>query len=188
MTKANFSAKTDEDLLKMIQEDDLEAYEVFFERHRNAIYRYGLKKGLSPSLSEEALQIIFEKVFEKRALYKPEFKASQWLYIIAKSEVKDLRNREKTQENRKKDLDWSQIPESSPMDLLRSSRDESEDFWLLASELLGPLKEDEKELLRLRFFEDKSFEEIASLLDSSNQSLRKKLSRLFARAKKGDAN
>lgn len=185
MTKIDLKNKSDEELLVLIQKDQLKAYELFFDRHKLAVYRYALKKGLTPPLAEEALQIIFEKIFEKRDAYRDHYKAAQWLYIIAKSEIKDLRNREKTQDLRKNDLLKSQTETSIPYsDQVPPT--EEQDFWSLTDELWKDLSEEDKAILKLRFIEDLSFDEISAQLKLSNESLRKRLSRLFKKVKKGD--
>lgn len=185
MTKLDFKNKSDEELLVLIQKDQLEAYEIFFDRHKMAVYRYAFKKGLTPPLAEEALQIIFEKIFEKRGLYLSHYKAAQWLYIIAKSEIKDLRNREKTQDLRKNDLLKSQTEGSTPFKE-QVPPTEEQDFWSLTDELWKDLSEEDRRLLKMRFVEDLSFEEISRQLKLSNETLRKRLSRLFQKVKKGD--
>ncbi len=66
-----------------MQADDLDAFEVFFARHRTSIYRtaYGLTG--DPHLAEEVLQDTFARAYERRASLRLDLSPLPWLHRVA---------------------------------------------------------------------------------------------------------
>lgn len=151
------------------------AFEEFYRRHHARVGAFLRKKYGDVEFVNEATQIAFWKIFEKRKLYRPEDPALAWLFVIAKSEAKDhfakekrhLKGRLATEESEQFfSTQTSQNAPSNPKDL-------QEEF--------ADLSPDDLSLLEARYMEGLSFQELARRWGQSEASLRKRVSRLFAK-------
>ena len=81
MTQAGQAS--DPDLVRRIQADDLDAFEVLFERYRAPIYRtaYGLTG--EPGDAEEVLQDTFARAWQRRSVLLPDISPLPWLHRVA---------------------------------------------------------------------------------------------------------
>ena len=73
----------DEDLIRRMQADDLDAFEAFFLRHRSSIYRtaYGLTG--DPHAAEEVLQDTFARAYQRRSILRVDVSPVPWLHRVA---------------------------------------------------------------------------------------------------------
>ena len=74
---------SDEELLRRMQADDLDAFEQFFVRYRTPIYRtaYGLTG--DRQAAEEILQDTFARAYQRRATLIPDVSPLPWLHRVA---------------------------------------------------------------------------------------------------------
>jgi len=74
---------SDAELVERMQADDLQAFEVFFARHRTLIYRtaYGLIG--DPQVAEEILQDTFTRAYRHRARLRNDVSPVPWLHRVA---------------------------------------------------------------------------------------------------------
>jgi RNA polymerase sigma-70 factor (ECF subfamily) len=74
---------SDVELIRRIQADDLDAFEVFFDRYRSLIYRtaYGLTG--DHGAAEEILQDTFVRAYRHRATLRPDVSPVPWLHRVA---------------------------------------------------------------------------------------------------------
>ncbi len=79
----NLADCSDADLIRRIQADELDAFEVFFARHRTLIYRtaYGLTG--DRHAAEEVLQDTFARAYRHRASLLPDVSPVPWLHRVA---------------------------------------------------------------------------------------------------------
>jgi RNA polymerase sigma-70 factor (ECF subfamily) len=75
--------RPDEDLIRRMQADDLDAFETFFARHRSSIYRtaYGLTG--DPNAAEEVLQDTFARAYQRRSILRTDMSPLPWLHRVA---------------------------------------------------------------------------------------------------------
>lgn len=73
----------DQDLLRRMQADELDAFEAFFARYRTPIYRtaYGLTG--DPHAAEEVLQDTFARAYQRRATLRRDVSPLPWLHRVA---------------------------------------------------------------------------------------------------------
>lgn len=73
----------DGELIRRIRADELEAFEVFFERHRSLIFRtaYGLTG--DRTAAEEILQDTFIRAYRHRATLRDDISPVPWLHRVA---------------------------------------------------------------------------------------------------------
>ena len=123
------------------------------------------KKVSHESLAQDIFQATFLKFHRSRAQYSSRYLLSQWIFTICKSELIDAMR--KVASSR---LDFPEIlPEPKIVEVQERS----------ARELggLDQLPIVQKQALELRYFEDKTFEEIAGKLDTTVVNARKLVSR-----------
>lgn len=66
-----------------MQADDLDAFEVFFARHRTLIYRTAYGMTGDPQAAEEVLQDTFARAYRHRAVLLPNVSPVPWLHRVA---------------------------------------------------------------------------------------------------------
>jgi RNA polymerase sigma-70 factor (ECF subfamily) len=83
LAASDLAGASDDVLLRRMQADDLDAFEVFFARHRNPIYRtaYGLTG--DPQAAEEVLQDTFARAYRHRAKLRLDMSPLPWLHRVA---------------------------------------------------------------------------------------------------------
>jgi RNA polymerase sigma-70 factor (ECF subfamily) len=74
---------TDRDLLRRMQADDLDAFEVFFRRHRPLIERTAHALTGDPHVAEEVLQDTFLRAYRHRQTLRLDVSPVPWLYRVA---------------------------------------------------------------------------------------------------------
>jgi RNA polymerase sigma-70 factor (ECF subfamily) len=74
---------TDRDLVLRMQADDLDAFEVFFARHRGLIQRTAFALTGDASAAEEVLQDTFVRAYRHRASLRTDISPVPWLYRVA---------------------------------------------------------------------------------------------------------
>src|SRR4051795_12244189 len=77
------AAATDQDLLRRMQADDLDAFEAFFRRHRSLIERTAASLTGDPSAAEEVLQDTFLRAYRHRHTLRLDVSPVPWLYRVA---------------------------------------------------------------------------------------------------------
>jgi RNA polymerase sigma-70 factor (ECF subfamily) len=80
---ADDATATDRDLLRRMQADDLDAFEVFFRRHRPLIERTAHALTGDPHVAEEVLQDTFLRAYRHRQTLRLDVSPVPWLYRVA---------------------------------------------------------------------------------------------------------
>lgn len=163
-----------EELMVIYQQNSpTEAYEAFTElysRFNEKVFSYVLNKIKNQADSEDLLQKIFIKVHESKHLYNMKYKFEQWLFVIARTAVLDFYRAESRYKKRMTKVEIN--PEISPSEYDTTP--------------LNSLAEDQKEMLEMKFIDELSYQEMAALLNKSETSLRKMVSRMMINLRKGD--
>lgn len=162
----NLQNCTDEELLIRLADGEEQGLDVLFQRHSGRVLNYSLRRGLSKERSDDLLQIVFMQLYRKKHLYDPRHAALAWIFVIARSELKDYKNREIKDFSEWNDS-LSQTEERAP---ILDSKDE-------AQALLNELKPREQEVMKLRYLEELEYNEIAEILQESESNIRQIVSR-----------
>jgi RNA polymerase sigma-70 factor (ECF subfamily) len=137
--------------------------EKYEEPMRRYIRRLGCKDG---SDSDDVLQDIFIKVFINLNDYDPNLKFSSWLYRIAHNETisffrkKNVRPSVLTLDTEDADHFFAQLADDKDFIELANQRDDTR----VIHKLLSELDPKYKEIIVLRFLEEKSYTEISDIL------------------------
>ena len=150
-----------------------EAFRELYRRFSQNVYSFLIKKLENEADAEDVMQKVFFKVHESKHLYNNKYLFEQWLFVIARTSVLDHFRASKRYNVRVTNA-ITGSPESinSDMDLLNSCVDH--------------LDENQKELLKMKYIDELSYEEIAAVLNKSTGSLRKMVSRLVINLRKGE--
>ena len=150
-----------------------------YDRYYEPIFRFIYRRTSDEMLSGDLCAQVFLKAMQKLGNYQ--FKGvpfSAWLYRIASNEVaQHFRN---TQKNRTISIDntnVSEMVEDENIEGLLAHRD-------VLIETLNGMKDKEVELIEMRFFEHRSFKEIANYLEISESNAKVRTYRLLTKMKK----
>lgn len=161
---------TDEALMSLYQAGNEDAFNILYGRYKGRIYSYLIKRLNNVATVSDVYQNIFVKMHKSRDLYNPKYLFSQWIFTIVTSTLIDTYRsigRNKTEEL--SDNLASVSSDSEPVDI------KSE---------LSKLSEADSDIIKLRYYEDKSFMEIAELLNMSELNVRQKISRAIRKLRK----
>ncbi len=178
--------KTDQELVELALQNP-DDYYYLIKKYEKKIGQYINRLScLTPEDSEDLLQEIFLAAYKNLNSYNPKLKFSSWLYRIAHN--KTISFWRKNQKNAPISLDLNQ-------DFLAFLADEKKDAVQKLiqknnqeeiKKAVQELKEKYREVIILKFFEEKSYQEIAdilrkpsgtiaTLLNRAKKQLRKKL-------------
>lgn len=168
------SVKTDEQLMAAYREGDPQAFDELYRRHSPKVWGFLVKRISNEGLREEVFQEVFLKLHRSKHLYDPSLSFAPWLFTVTRSVMNDAFRKGLRQvplSDQPEDLDHFEAPTNSPS--------ETPD--------LSQLTKAQKVAVELRYFEEKSFEEIAEILETSSLNVRQLISRALKklRAKGG---
>lgn len=159
-----FASLSDEQLVQHSRED-VEAFGPLIERYEKKLTHYILRlSNISYEEAEEILQEVFVKVWKNLNGFRGDVKFSSWIYRITHNETISHFRKRKSR---------GQLDQVSGDDSLFDSISDNEDFVKefdakLSAErvykILNGLDVKYRELLVLKFLEDKSYEEISDIL------------------------
>lgn len=148
------------------------AFEELYSRYSNKVYRYLIRKCRNEADTEDLMQKVFFKVHDSKHLYKDQYSFEQWLFVIARTSLLDhLRTKSRiekklnsysghlTNNDIKKELDIG---------------------------FLDTLPKHENEILVMKFIDELGYEEMSKILNKSEVSLRKSVSRVINKIRKGE--
>ncbi len=164
MSKDKLRDKSDNDLVEYILTKDPEAFSELVNRYQGKISVY-LKRMIGNEAEvKDALQEVFVKVFENLSRFDSSRKFSSWIYRIAHNEaVNFIKKRQ-----RRKTIQWEDF--LSYYKWAEDKNEDMEDLWLerehkeKLKQAFKKLSPKYKEVAKLRFFENKSYEEISRAL------------------------
>lgn len=166
----------DRSLIEAFQAGDDFAFVSLYNRHRSAVFSYCVKMVLDRDAAKDVMQETFIRVYENRdrLLKAGSFRA--WVYTIARNQcLNHLRRRRRLVPLEASDA--ASIPASD----VPFSRLEKSEMIALIETFLARLKEDYREVLVLREYQNLSYEEIAVITRSTLSAVK---SRLFKARRK----
>lgn len=153
-----------------------------YTRYFENIFRYIYRRTVDEQLSADICSQVFLKALQRLGKYQ--FKNvpfSAWLYRIASNEVaQHYRN---TKKRRVVSLEESNIGEMLA-ELNPSDFKKQKQVKTAFIDTLNELKPTDMELIEMRFFEQRNFREIASILGLSESNAKVRTYRILARMKK----
>ncbi|UDK95936.1 sigma-70 family RNA polymerase sigma factor [Lysinibacillus sphaericus] len=143
-----------ERLVKRAQKGNDKAYVMLFQQYEADIYRMAF---VYVKNKEDALDLVQEVAYQSfkkiSTLKKPEF-FKTWLMKITINCALNLINKNK-----------KVIPLNSNLDKIMRTEDEDIALTLSLNKLIDTLQEDEKSVILLKYYDDRTLKEISEILD-----------------------
>ncbi|MGG4346313.1 RNA polymerase sigma factor [Paenibacillus lautus] len=168
-----------EESIEQVLNGDRQAFVHIVEAYQQQIFMYCWRLLNQRQDAEDAVQEIMVKAYQKLETYEPKTSFSSWLYKIAYHHCLNMLRRRR--------FFHSIAP------LLRTDKEQAESAeqeaqkYIIGESMeraLRRLTPEERNLLILRVFEEKSFAEIGLILDKTKDSVKKRYSRLIQKIKK----
>jgi RNA polymerase sigma-70 factor (ECF subfamily) len=169
--------ETNENLLQRYQAADPKAFEEFFRRHRKLVFNYLLARLRNHAEAEEVLQDTFLRVHKYVLRYDPEKNALAWLMTVARNAMLNKFAKRHVTEPLHEEL-CGGVGDASAATEARQT----------VERLLLDLSPVDRELIKARFVEDESYEEIAKSHGLSEANARQKISRLLRKVRASGQN
>ena len=160
---------TDETLMQNYQLVEFDAFNQLYQRHHRRVFGFLRQRGLSREEAEEVFQNTFIKIHQKRLRYDVSYPFQAWLFTITRSALIDF------------------IRKKQQIHKIAQHQNSNQAESVLTDELphlaLDTLSEQEQTIIKERYFQEKSYEEIAESLGLSAENIRQKLSRSLKKLK-----
>ncbi len=170
----HFSQRALEDLelVQRAQKGDEKAFALLLKRYRDSIYFMHYKMVNNSADAEDLTIEAFGKAFKNIDRYSPRYAFSTWLFKIASNNSIDFMRRKKEQSvsieskndesGKEGNYRYIQIEttEPGPEDLLINKQKKK-----ILRSIVKELKPRYRKLIELRYFEERSYEEISDILE-----------------------
>lgn len=169
---------------KYLQEGDEASWNRLHKKYKDSLYMVCLKIVHSREDAEDVLSATFIKAYKNLDKYSTDFAFSTWIHKIASNTAIDfLRNKKlkgitvQVDSNADNDDEKPQSVEIADKAVTPDTKLMKEQFYIKLREAISVLKPNYQELLELRFFQEKSYEEIANELGLLSGTLKGQLNR-----------
>jgi RNA polymerase sigma factor (sigma-70 family) len=164
-------------LLKQYAKGDESAFTLLVQRYVNLVYSTALRQIRNPSHAEEITQAVFIILTRKARSLGSKTILSGWLYQTARLTASNfLRSEIRRQHREQEAYMQSTLTESDPASW--------EHIAPLLDEAMGRLGEADRNAIVLRFFENKTPQEVATALNLNEVTARKRVSRALEKLRK----
>lgn len=175
-SNANSMEQKDEtQYIQRILEGDTEYFSVFLDRYSRPLYALIVQMVGCAEDAEELVQDVFLKAFRSLHTYKGDCRFSTWLYRIAYNTAVSA--------TRKRKHEFLYIEESTIYNVPDEVADsvfgiaEDEERIILLTQAIDRLTVEEKALITLFYYEEKSIEETGEILNLSQANVKVRLHR-----------
>lgn len=171
---------------KYLQEGDEASWNKIHKKYKDSLYMVCLKIIHSREDAEDVLSSTFLKAYKNLDKYSTDFAFSTWIHKIASNTAIDfLRNKKlkgitvqvDSGSNSDDDEERTVTVEIADKAITPDKQLVKEQFYAKLKECIATLKPNYQELLELRFFQEKSYEEIANELGLLSGTLKGQLNR-----------
>jgi RNA polymerase sigma factor (sigma-70 family) len=166
---------SDEELMLAYADDDMEAFELLYRRHRERLFGFLLSRLKNRSEAEEVFQAVFAKLHQGRRSYRREVPFLPWIFTIARNAMIDHLRRQQRQQH-------VILSEEAVAAGVAPAREDVPIGAAIAE--LSSLSPAQRQVLELRFNQGLSFQEIAEELELSAGNARQLVSRAIARLRR----
>jgi RNA polymerase sigma-70 factor (ECF subfamily) len=172
----------DVELMLRFQEGDEEAFEQLVKRNVNTVHALVYRFLREPSQLDDITQEVFLRIYRNAHRYEPTAKFSTWLYrIVANICFNVMRKRKRS---RTISLDNAGSPDESITQTLEDETQPAPDEDMRQDDLrrqvaaaVAELPENQRVAIVLNKYENKSYDEIAAIMDTTTMAVKSLLSR-----------
>ncbi len=166
----NLSQLTDDELVKLYEEGHNKAFEILLMRYKSKVYSYIFLIVRNRELTEDIFQDTFIKAIAtiQQGRYVESGKFLGWVNRIAHNLIIDHFRREKNENTFSADgVDYDIVNNAKLSEKSVEDTISNEQVLTDVVKLIEYLPDSQQEVVRMRFFEDLSFKEIADKTDVS---------------------
>ncbi|OAZ04630.1 RNA polymerase sigma factor [Flavobacterium succinicans] len=164
--------------IEKAKKGDQIAFTFILDHYWNEVYGFMLKRTENETDAEDITIETFSKAFDKISTYNSEFQFNTWLIAIAKNVHIDLLRKKKSnlfvEITEEQDRQAQNIADTTP-----SAEDEliTEQNLSRLLQFIKELKPHYQEVIQLRYFQELSYQEIATKIDEPISNVKIKLLR-----------
>ncbi|MBP5646574.1 MAG: sigma-70 family RNA polymerase sigma factor, partial [Bacteroidaceae bacterium] len=160
---------SDESIARLLCDDNHveEAVRLIMKKYGEPLYWHIRRMVVAHDDAEDALQETMINVYKYRSTYSNEFPLSSWLYKIATNEsLKLLKNRAGYS------MSVDDLGDSLKDSVRAEASPDADETLILLQEAIAMLPTKQKMVFNLRYYEDKSYEEIHQIVGDSVNTLK----------------
>lgn len=158
-----------------ILDGETEYFSVLLDRYSRPLYSLIVQIVGCPEDAEELLQDVFLKAYRNLSGYKRESKLSTWLYRIAYNVAISATRKKKQEFLYIEESTINNVPDEKAHEVIDLAADEEQINRLVSA--IDHLSAEEKALITLFYYEDKSIEEISEVMKLSVSNVKVRLHR-----------
>jgi RNA polymerase sigma-70 factor (ECF subfamily) len=153
-----------------------EAFAEFYDRYETAVVGYFTRRTGDPELASDLTAEVFAAALGAAHRYRPEAPtAAGWLFTIARNTLATSLRRGRVEARARRRIGIREAIAFTGEELERVECAASADGWVM--ELLEQLPSEQREAVRARVLEERSYPDIAGELETSELVVRKRVSR-----------
>lgn len=167
----NYKKKSDEQLMQLVQQGDSQAFSIIYDRyaHRMKAFFYRMLWS-DDAKAEDYVHDLFARIIERPELYQSGYPLLPWLFRIASNMCKNAYRK------RQFEVEYLQQIEKNKMQLSAIEQKMDEEILLdKLHQVLKKLGEDKQELFLLRYQQQLSTKELASIYETSEGTIKSRL-------------
>ena len=164
-------------LLKQYAEGDESAFAALVERYVHLVYSAALRQVGNSSQAEEITQAVFIILTKKAKSFGPKTILSGWLYQTARLTAANFQRSEIRRQQREQEAYMESL-------LTEPAANVWQQIAPLLDDAMGYLNEKDRNVVVLRFFQNKSAAEIGDILGIGASTAQKRITRAVGRLKK----
>ena len=153
----------DEELMELVQDGQVRAFEVIFDRHASAAFSLAYRMCGRPAMAEDIVQESFVSLWRSSAAYDSgRGSVRTWVLSVVRNRAIDAFRREAAKAT--SDLDEQRVAERLPAPELTDREVERRDDARQVRDALKGLPADQRQVIELAFFGGFSHSQIAEML------------------------
>ena len=176
----------DDVLIQRILEGDEDAFACLIEKYRKQVHAHAWRKTGDFHIAEDITQEAFLQVYQKLETLEDSTQFSRWLYKIVNNLCNAWfrKNRVKTESLEETDMSEIETEAYSQYVAAEQAKTTAEAQHDLVKKLLAKLKESDREIITLHYFEEMTSSEIGTHLGVSENTVKSRIRRARQRVKK----
>ena len=146
-------------LAKVAESQDISSFKKIFDYFSPRLKSFLMRSGADEAIAEEIIQETMTIIWTKADYYDPKMASpSTWIYTIARNKKIDILR--KSRKAILEDIDTAVLP---PVESKADENIEHDQKFEMITQYLDDLPEDQLNLLKMNFFEEKSHGEISEI-------------------------
>ena len=160
---------SDQELVKNYINGDNSSFEALLNRHKNRVFAFIMSKIKNKDLSEDIFQDTYVKVVNslQKGKYNEEGKFLPWVMRIAHNLVIDYFRKQKKMQMIRSNNDFDIFDVIKDSKINADEKLIKDQIFSDLNSLIDKLPSDQKEVLKMRYYEELSFKKIAEHFDIS---------------------